>query len=287
MFVHGPIFNFKESKDILNCTLRFLIGGKNSPLSPFTRFGQFSLLCDWSRRLVPKIFSQSNTEPKTIATLSPAFSRASGGFLIFFSSDRLLVSLFFIHRDFFGFGCTIFAHADCIFSTFLFFILFSRTIPILPKGTSYQSLSKVQLRPHSLLTTIFFFTCTIVTILLRVLTSRVYACSDFWCHRNTSVKHKAWARKVHFSVNRALISRAKLQGKHKEKRLSRQICTKNKTSIRSCQSVKGKLENLLPQTLFEYEFPADVPLCSEFYQKSYAVFKHRDLSARVFVPKGT
>ena len=133
----------------------------------------------------------------------------------------------------------------------------------------------------------FFFTCTIVTILLRVLTSRVCACSDFWCHRNTSVKHKAGARKVHFSVSRALISRAKFQGKHKEKRLSRQICTKNKTSIRSCQSVKGKLENLLPQTLFEYEFPADVPLCSEFYQKSYAVFKHRDLSARVVVPKGT
>ena len=144
------------------------------------------------------------------------------------------------------------------------------------------------MRPHSLFTTIFFFfTCTIVTILLKVLTSRVCACSDFWCHRNASVKHKAWARKVHFSVNRALISRAKLQGKHKEKRLSRQICTKNKTSIRSCQSVKGKLENLLPQTLFEYEFPADVPLCSEFYQKSYAVFKHRDLSARVVVPKGT
>ena len=241
---------------------------------------------------MPKIFSQSNTKLKTIATLSPAFSRASGGFLFFFfSSDRLLVSLFFIligHRDFFGFGCTIIARADCIFSTFLFFILFSRTIPILPKGTSYQSLSKVQLRPHSLFTTIFFFfTCTIVTILLRVLTSRVCACSDFWCHRNTSVKHKAGARKVHFSVSRALISRAKFQGKHKEKRLSRQICTKNKTSIRSCQSVKGKLENLLPQTLFEYEFPADVPLCSEFYQKSYAVFKHRDLSARVVVPKGT
>ena len=103
------------------------------------------------------------------------------------------MSLFFIligHRDFFGFGCTIIARADCIFSTFLFFILFSRTIPILPKGTSYQSLSKVQLRPHSLFTTIFFFfTCTIVTILLRVLTSRICACSDFWCHRNTSVKH--------------------------------------------------------------------------------------------------
>ena len=133
---------------------------KNSPLSLFTRFGQFSLLYDWSRRLVPKIFSQSNTKLKTIATLSPAFSRASGGFLFFFSSDRLLVSLFFIligHRDFFGFGCTIIARADCIFSTFLFFILFSRTIPILPKGTSYQSLSKVQLRPHSLFTTIFFF----------------------------------------------------------------------------------------------------------------------------------
>ena len=83
MCVREPIFNFKESKDILNCTLRFLIGGKNSPLSPFTRFGQFSLPCDWSRRLVPKIFSQSNTKLKTIATLSPAFSRASGGFLIF------------------------------------------------------------------------------------------------------------------------------------------------------------------------------------------------------------
>ena len=233
-----------------------------------------------------KIFSPSNAKLETIAALSPAFFRASDRFLIFFSCDRIFVSLFFAligRRDFFGFGCTIFALADCIFSTFLFFILFSRTIPILPKGTSYQSLSKVQLRPHSLFTTIFFFTCTIVTILLKVLTSRVCACSDFWCHRNTSVKHKAWARKVHFSVSRALISRAKFQGKHKEKRLSRQICTKNKTSIRSCQSVKGKL----PQTLFEYEFPADVPLCSEFYQKSYAVFKHRDLSARVVVPKGT
>ena len=150
------------------------------------------------------------------------------------------MSLFFIligHRDFFGFGCSIFAPADCIFSP-VFFILFSRTIPILPKGTSYQSLSKVQLRRHSLFTTnFFFFTCTVVTMLLRVLSSRVCACSDIWCHRNTSVKHKAWARKVHFSVSRALISRAK--GKHKEKRLSRKICTKNQTSIRSCQSVKG------------------------------------------------
>ena len=177
-----------------------------------------------------KIFSQSNTKLKTIATLIPAFSRASASFLIIFSCDRICVSLFFVligHRDFFGFGCTIFAPADCIFSP-VFFILFSRTIPILPKGTSYQSLSKVKLRSHSLFTTnCFFFTCTIVTMLLRVLTSRVCACSDIWCHRNTSVKHKACARKVHFSVNRALISRAKLQGRHKEKRLSRLICTKN------------------------------------------------------------
>ena len=85
----------------------------------------------------------------------------------------------------------------------------------------------------------FFFTCTIVTILLRVLSSRVCACSDFWCHRNTAVKHKACARKVHFSASRALISRAKFQGKQKEKQFSRQLCTKNQTSIRSCQSVKG------------------------------------------------
>ena len=167
----------------------------------------------------------------------PAFSRASCSFLINLSCDRIFVSLFFVligHRDFFGFRCTIFAPADFIFSP-VFFILFSRTIPILPKGTSYQSLSKVQLRRHSH----FFFTCTIVTILLRVLSSRVCACSDFWCHRNTAVKHKVCARKVHFSVSRALISRAKFQGKQKEKQFSRQICTKNQTSIRSCQSVKG------------------------------------------------
>ena len=90
----------------------------------------------------------------------PRFSALQIVSLFFFSCDRIFVSLFFAligRRDFFGFGCTIFALADCIFSTFLFFILFSRTIPILPKGTSYQSLSKVQLRPHSLFTTIFFF----------------------------------------------------------------------------------------------------------------------------------
>ena len=68
-----------------------------------------------------KIFSQSNTKLKTIAALSPAFSRASGGFLIYFSSDRLFVSLFF-YSDWSSWFLRIWLHNIC--SCWLYFLNF-------------------------------------------------------------------------------------------------------------------------------------------------------------------
>ena len=154
------------------------------------------------------------------------------------------MSLFFAligRRDFFGFGCTIFALADCIFSTFLFFILFSRTIPILPKGTSYQSLSKVQLRPHSLFTTncFFFFYlyhCYYIVKSVKFLSPRPLRLL-------VSLKHSGQTQSVRkkgpFFVSRALISSAKFQGKHKEKWL---LCGfQTSRLIGSCGCSSGNL----------------------------------------------
>ena len=124
-----------------------------------------------------------------------------------------------------------------VFSHLFFSFYFPGRFPFYPREHLINHSPRYNWGDIRYLLRIFFFTCTVVTMLLRVLSSRVCACSDIWCHRNTSVKHKAWAGKVHFSVSRALISRAK--GKHKENWLSRQMCTKNQTSIRSCQSVKG------------------------------------------------